>query len=121
MCFAVVCCKVGMNYADGGAVLSGLFGLCGGEGLDPGCSFPVKRGFRKGVCRVKNDTYIFCSWEDIGVNEQFSPLPKCSCISANRCLIKNNYICFQVTNTVGEGMWRILHIQCWIYFQVPAD
>lgn len=28
MCFAVVCCKVGMNYVDGGAVLSGLFGLC---------------------------------------------------------------------------------------------
>lgn len=25
-------CKVGMNYVDGGAVLSGLFGLCGGEG-----------------------------------------------------------------------------------------
>lgn len=31
MCFAVVCCKVGMNYVDGGVVLSGLFGLCGGD------------------------------------------------------------------------------------------
>ena len=30
MCFAVVCCKVGMNYVDGGVLLSGLFGLCGG-------------------------------------------------------------------------------------------
>ena len=32
MYFAVVCCKVGMNYVDGGVLLSELFGLCeGGE------------------------------------------------------------------------------------------
>ena len=42
MCFAVVCCKVGMNYVDGGVLLSELFGLCEGEGLDPACSCPVK-------------------------------------------------------------------------------
>ena len=57
MCFAVVCCKVGMNYADGGVLLSELFGLCEGEGLDPGC--PVRREFRKGVCwgeRGESDT-----------------------------------------------------------------
>lgn len=63
MCFAVVCCKVGMNYAAGGVVrlrgflLPELSGLCEGEFLDPGCSCPVKRGFRKGVCWVKIDTY----------------------------------------------------------------
>ena len=39
MYFAVVCCKVGMNYVVGGVLLSELFGLCGGEGLDPGCLY----------------------------------------------------------------------------------
>lgn len=40
-----------------GFLLPELSGLCEGEFLDPECSCPVKRGFRKGVCWVKIDTY----------------------------------------------------------------
>lgn len=49
MYFAVLCCKVGMNYAaGGGCVAAGVFccpgflGCVEGEGLDPACSCPVK-------------------------------------------------------------------------------
>ena len=41
-----------------GFQLSELSGLCEGEFLDPGCSCPVKRGFRKAVCWVDEALYL---------------------------------------------------------------